>query len=426
MALKTIVLTGEKVPRAFRVVAVALLTSWLCAGMGHASAGKNGPKVGEAPPPLALSDVVQGAAMGDITWQKLRGKVVVLEFWNTRCMPCVRAIPHLNELVDEFSSKGVVFLGISDDNRDSLNAFLKRKPIKGWLALDRAFNPTRTAFDVIGIPHTVIIDATGKIAAITHPTKVSALHLQEILERKPSSLPRFEAGLLYAEQEIVAVSITSPTSVQVSIQGPFPQPKGAFNSRGWEKPDYRFTADKTFLRDVLSSFFDISRGLIIDKGKLPDGLYDISAAAPPDKMPELRAQFMEMLKTNLGIVVLTETQEVNVYAMTMCASNAPGLKATSKSGGGGGRPGGFYLRGTHMKRIGFYLEDALNKPVIDATGLAGLWDVDIKWEMSKSELHQGSPDTAKVIKAAREQLGLDLKRVNRRLPVLVVETHPIE
>jgi len=161
--------------------------------------------------------------------------------------------------------------------------------------------------------------------------------------------------------------------------------------------------------------------LIVEKRKLPDGLYDISAVAPPDKMPELKAQLVEMLKTNLGVAVLTKTQEVEVYAMTVCTSNAPGLKATLKGGGGGQRPGGFYLNGTDMKGIASYLGYALNKPVIDETGLTGLWGVDIKWEMSESELHDGQPDPVKVIKAAREQLGVELKLANRRLPVLVVE-----
>ena len=374
------------------------------------------------PPPLVLSEVVQGPAIGEISWDKLKGKVVVLEFWHTRCVACIKAIPHLNELVDAFSSKPVVFLGVSEDNKDHLKAFLKRTPVKGWLALDQPFNPTKTGFDLGGVPRTVIIDSTGRIAAITYPGELDAAHLAEILEGKPSSLPAFKPYVTDAGQDTNAVTNLPPTTVQVSIQGPFPQPKeGAFDVLSWEQPEYRFTAQKAFLRDVLWYFFDISSDLIIGKGKLPDGLYDISAAAPPDKLPELKAQFVEMLKTNLGIAILTKEQEVEVYAMTVCASNTPGLKATRKSGGGGERPGGFRVNGTFMKGIAFYLEAALDKPVIDETGLTGLWGVDIKWEMSESELHGGRPDPVKVIKAARDQLGLELKLVNRRLPVLLVE-----
>jgi len=96
------VFTREKIMSAFARTEVILLTACLSSCIALASAGRNSPHVGEAPPPLAISDVVQGPAIGEITWHKLKGKVVVLEFWNTRCAPCIQAIPHLNELADEF------------------------------------------------------------------------------------------------------------------------------------------------------------------------------------------------------------------------------------------------------------------------------------------------------------------------------------
>src|ERR1035438_8417675 len=79
-----------------------------------AMAGMNGPKIGDAPPPLVLSGTIQGPSPNEIRWDKLKGKVVVLEFWQTACAPCIEAIPHLNELVGQFSNR-VVFISISDD-----------------------------------------------------------------------------------------------------------------------------------------------------------------------------------------------------------------------------------------------------------------------------------------------------------------------
>ena len=56
---------------------------------------------------------------------------------------------------------------------------------------------------------------------------IHLLHLEEIVDGKPSTLPKSEL-YLNTEQDTVAVSSSSPQSVQVTIKGPFPQPKGAF------------------------------------------------------------------------------------------------------------------------------------------------------------------------------------------------------
>ena len=112
----------------FQKIVFALCVCGFYENNAFALAGKNGPKIGDMPPPLILSETIQGPSLNEIRWDKLKGKVVVLEFWNINCVPCVQAIPHLNELVVQFSNR-VVFISISDDNGDYLKKFLKRKPI---------------------------------------------------------------------------------------------------------------------------------------------------------------------------------------------------------------------------------------------------------------------------------------------------------
>ena len=385
-------------------------------------AGRNGPKIGDVPPPLVLSETIQGPSPNEICWDKLKGKVVVLEFWNTACAPCIEAIPHLNELVERFSNR-VVFVSISDDNGDYLKKFLKRKPISNWVVLDGLLNPTRTAFDVHGIPHTVIVDASGKIAAITHPAALEAKNLEEVLAGKPCSLPppRLPSP---DDRKVVAATNPTPTKVEISINGPFPMPeRGAFNSYHWDRSASfsDFEAQKASLADVIPAFFHISPKLVFAKTKLPEGLYDISAIAPPDKLPELKRQFADKLKATFGIDVQTKKQNMNAYVMTVCSTNAPGIKQVQRGGGGGQRPGGFYLTGSKMDKIASFMELSLDKPIINETGLAGRWSVDVKWQMAESELNSDSnPDPDKVIKAVREQLGLELTSTNRTLDVLEI------
>ena len=69
------------------------------------------------------------------------------------------------------------------------------------------------------------------------------------------------------------------------------------------------------------------------------------------------------------------------------------------------------------------LSETVQGPKIEAITWAQLeGKVVVKWELTKTESAKASDDPAKIIQAARDQLGLALRRVTRELPMLVVET----
>jgi thiol-disulfide isomerase/thioredoxin len=61
---------------------------------------------------LEFNDAIGGET---ISMKKLRGKVVVIDFWATWCGPCVAEMPHMKELYAAYADKGVEFVGISLD-----------------------------------------------------------------------------------------------------------------------------------------------------------------------------------------------------------------------------------------------------------------------------------------------------------------------
>ena len=63
-----------------------------------------------------------------LRWNDLKGKAALVNFWFTRCPPCVAEIPHLNALRKDFAGENVVFLAITPDDTATIQAFLKKHP----------------------------------------------------------------------------------------------------------------------------------------------------------------------------------------------------------------------------------------------------------------------------------------------------------
>jgi len=84
---------------------------------------------GQEAPTLQVTQWLQAPDGFDGQWSGLRGKVVVLDFWATWCSPCIHAIPHLNQLANEFRDQGVLFLAVTDDDVDRLKPFLAKQPM---------------------------------------------------------------------------------------------------------------------------------------------------------------------------------------------------------------------------------------------------------------------------------------------------------
>lgn len=160
--------------------------------MASPSLGADVHAVGVKAPPLDLEDVLQAPAGSRVTWDGLRGKVVVLEFWATWCPSCVKAIPHFNQLADELSGKPVVFIAVTDEKKQTVLPFLANHPIRGWVGL----NPSGSMFGTYGIddgrPLTVIVRPDGVVDARLRPWAtpfpLKAQNLLNLIAGRPSGI----------------------------------------------------------------------------------------------------------------------------------------------------------------------------------------------------------------------------------------------
>ena len=67
------------------------------------------------------------------------GKPMIISFWATWCKPCVSAIPKMNIIYNEFSDKGIQFIGVNVDgprNQAKVKPFANSLDIKYPIVLD--------------------------------------------------------------------------------------------------------------------------------------------------------------------------------------------------------------------------------------------------------------------------------------------------
>lgn len=93
--------------------------------------------------------------------KQLRGKTVVLNFWFTSCPPCVREMPELNKLVQQYKGKDVVFLALSYNNVEQVNTFLKNHDFN-YTILPNSENVDNT-YKISMWPTSIVIDKKGVI-----------------------------------------------------------------------------------------------------------------------------------------------------------------------------------------------------------------------------------------------------------------------
>ena len=116
----------------------------------------------EAPHSLPPVEI-QTDAGENITLERFRGKLVLLNFWATWCPPCKAEMPSLNALAGHFAAKDLAIIPVSVDAATITqlrNYYSEFKRDRLPLYADPAMEAMH-ALGVIGIPTTLLIDREG-------------------------------------------------------------------------------------------------------------------------------------------------------------------------------------------------------------------------------------------------------------------------
>jgi peroxiredoxin len=117
--------------------------------------------VGESMPDFAL----QTFAGSKLSRATLEGNPLLLVFWNTWCPNCMRELPRINRLAEEFGPRGLKVLAINTGINDAENkarAFWKKYDYGFPTGFDHVFEIGQ-AFGVRGVPTIFLIDRKGVV-----------------------------------------------------------------------------------------------------------------------------------------------------------------------------------------------------------------------------------------------------------------------
>ncbi|WP_298731767.1 TlpA disulfide reductase family protein [uncultured Chitinophaga sp.] len=165
---------------------------------------QQGLSVGDKCPDLFISSIINHPS-GSARLSDFKGKLVILDFWSTWCLPCVAALPKMEALQQAFGNR-VLILPVTTQQKEMIAAFWKNNRYTRELSIPSVVDDTALSacFPHEGVPHEVWIDGNGIVRGITTEQYVNAANIQRLLNGETVNWPvnstnydfRYDAPLL--------------------------------------------------------------------------------------------------------------------------------------------------------------------------------------------------------------------------------------
>lgn len=102
---------------------------------------------------------------GDIVaLNNFKGKIVLLNFWATWCLPCKEELPSMQRLYKKLGTRGleVVAVSIDRDNPDKVKKYIDQYNLTFSILLDPG-QEARKSYFIMGLPTSYLIGADGRL-----------------------------------------------------------------------------------------------------------------------------------------------------------------------------------------------------------------------------------------------------------------------
>ncbi|MGD0292453.1 MAG: redoxin domain-containing protein [Terracidiphilus sp.] len=384
------------------------------------------PEPGTPAPPLQFTQLLQAPPGAKADWVALRGKVVVLEFGGTDCGPCIVEIPHLNRISAALDPAKFQFISVYEEDPEVVQRFLTKRKISGWAGIDTT-NRVFKRFGVMHWPMTIIVDGQGRVVASTSPENLTAVDLRAVSDGKSVKLASAEDESAAKGEKVSAATAKAPATaikplyeVSLSKQAPGAGPvmmsasagPGHMSLSGW-------SAERVLRLAYGVAFNEVPKDRLLPTSSLPEGRYNLHAIwSSEDSNGRLIAPFIQESITyglNLRVQWKTVTKKAYVLRMTEASKNLlipqPPIEMSFRSY----KNGKLKLVDGSIDDLAAAIEDGLEVPVVNETGIEGRFDTELEFPAKDA-------DAAKA--ALLKTLGLELIETDR--PIQMLEVSPRE
>ena len=357
------------------VVIIAPLTAWTASVLPVARHSTNTSdavsplRIGEAPPGIEELRFLNSNDAGG-SWERFRGRAVVLQFFAT---VCAFDLQRFNDLCDEFAREPVAFVLVSFEDLTTVNRFFDTYPTSATVAVD----VSRTLvdrFEAHIVPHTILVDRGGKVAAITSPDHLDTSVINGLIEGKPLGLHRKTSVLADVDWDRhleTTRHVVLEASLADSGAARFAPGSGHITGDG--------------LR--LANMIQLAHGAApheIDASHYPayedDRTFRLSVRAPDGSDETARRLLQSFLRRHYAVDARFETTENVALVLTCTETPSVAMTPTRASEPAGILNAGMMqARKVSFSRVVAWIANVTQTDVVDQTQLDGDFDIDISW-----------------------------------------------
>ncbi|MDH5696082.1 MAG: TlpA family protein disulfide reductase [Dehalococcoidia bacterium] len=163
---------------ALKIILAIILTSAILIA-GCAGEVNQTPKIGEPAPDFQFqSSAGQATSLSD-----LKGKPVLINFWQIRCLPCRVEMPYIQQVYNEWQEKGLILLAINiKESPSQIEQFMQSQELSLPVLLDSE-GSIAERYGIRAIPATFLIDRDGIIQDIKFGPFQSKAEIESSLDK---------------------------------------------------------------------------------------------------------------------------------------------------------------------------------------------------------------------------------------------------